>query len=113
MLRFKPEVRIVHLTAALADVLSAATFWSLRQRIDIEVNSIDDGAGVHLPNSRHGQSLAVDLDTVGDKIEDTRALAEFLWRALPAGYDVVFERDHVHVEYDAHRPPMRALPTDG
>ena len=110
MIRFKPEVRIVHFTPELAGLLAAASLWSLRARIDVEVNSIDDGAGVHKPTTRHGFSIAVDLDTVGDRVAELRALAEYLWRCLPPWYDVVFEGDHVHVEYDPHRPAMPATP---
>lgn len=105
-LRFKPEVRIVYLNSYLTHVFEAACLWSLRSRVDVEVNSVDDGAGVHLATSLHGWSLAVDLDTVADKPNETRELAEYLRRALPAGYDVIFETDHVHVEYDTHRPPL-------
>jgi hypothetical protein len=106
MLRFKPEVRIVHFTAQLHEVLALATLWSLIVRVDVEVNSIDDGAPIHMSGSLHGKSLAVDLDTVGDKPADTAALGERMRVSLPPQYDVVFEGDHVHIEWDAHRGPL-------
>lgn len=109
MMRFKPDVRVRLCRDELALVLREASQWSLLERIDVEVNSIDDGADVHMAASLHGRSLAVDLDTVGDKAADTQALAEHLRRALPPGYDVLLEADHVHVEYDTHRPPLRRL----
>lgn len=108
MLRVKPEVRIGLFTARLGAVLEAASAWSLRSRVDVEVNSVNDGPGVHLATSLHYFDLAVDLDTVGDKLDDVRALAEYLRRWLDPQYDVVFEGTHVHVEWDAHRPPLRA-----
>jgi hypothetical protein len=107
MLRFKPEVRIVELTAQLADALTLCAQWSLRARVDVEINSIDDGPGVHQQDSLHGSSLAVDADTVGDKPAETESLGEFLRRRLPAEWDVVFEGDHVHSEWDMHRRPLR------
>ncbi|MCA1834332.1 MAG: hypothetical protein LC750_16680 [Actinobacteria bacterium] len=111
-IQFKPEVRIVELTAAIADVLVLAGRWSLRANVGVEVNSIDDGAGVHQAGSLHGSSLAIDLDTVGDRPADLEALAEWLRRTLPAGYDLVYEGDHVHVEWDPHRPkPFRSITT--
>lgn len=107
MLRFKPEVRVAFWSEPLSTIVREASLWSLRAGVEVEVNSIDDGADIHIPTSRHGSSLAVDLDTVGDRRNDTRALAEFLWRVLPEEYDVVDELDHVHVEFDVHRPPLR------
>lgn len=112
MIRFKPEVRIGYIDARLADVLQAACVWSYRVRVDVEVNSIEDGFGVHMTDSLHYVGLAIDLDTVGDKEADTQELAEYLRRVLHPQYDIVFEGSHVHVEYDAHRPPLRrAVPS--
>lgn len=110
-LQFKPEVRITYLTPQLANVLQLATLWSLRTRIGVEVNSIDDGQNVHMQTTLHGYSLAVDLDTVGDKQPDTEELAEYMRRVLDPQYDIVWEGDHVHVEWDAHRGPLMRRPT--
>jgi hypothetical protein len=111
MLRFKPEVRIRVFRAELAGVLLEASLWSLLERVDVEVNSIDDSVHGLTGPTLHGSSLAIDLDTVGDKASDTHALGEYLRRALPAGYDVIFEGDHMHIEYDTHRPPLRKMVT--
>ena len=107
MLRYKPDVRIAVFTPRLGDVFAAACTWSLRSRVDVEINSINDGPGVHLATSLHYFDLAVDLDTVGDRPADLLALAEYLRCTLDPQYDVVFEGDHVHVEWDARRPPLR------
>lgn len=110
-LQFKPEVRIVSLTPQLVAVLELAALWSLRTRVGVEINSIDDGAAGRVGDTLHGLSLAVDVDTVGDKQQDIDELAEFLRRTLPPQYDVVWEKDHVHVEYDVHRGPISARRT--
>lgn len=107
MLRFKPEVRIGFLGEPLTDPLAAACRWSARTRIDVEVNSIEDGPQMHSIGSLHAYGLAIDFDTVGDRTADLEQLAEWFRRTLPATYDVVFEGDHVHVEYDTRRPPLR------
>lgn len=107
MIRFKPEVRISIFTSQITDVLFAASLWSVRVRVDVEINSIEDGPGVHMQGSLHPDGLAIDLDTVADKPADTLALGEYLRRALPAGYDVLFEGDHIHVEWDTKRPQLR------
>src|SRR5262249_55424995 len=110
-LRFKPEVRITYLTEQLTTVLLLASLWSLRTRIDVEVNSIDDGAPGRVGNTLHGYSLAVDLDTVGDKQPELDELAEYLRRTLNPQYDCVWEGNHVHVEWDARRGPLMRRPT--
>jgi hypothetical protein len=104
--QFKPEVRFTYLTPQLVTVLQLAALWSLRTRVGVEVNSIDDGPNIHMQTSLHGYSLAIDLDTVGDKMPDTQELAEFLRRTLDPQYDLVWEGDHVHVEWDVHRGPL-------
>jgi hypothetical protein len=107
VVRFKPEVRIGYFDRRLGDVFTAASVWSLEKRVDVEVNSIADGVGVHMPASLHPYGLAIDLDTVGDKPIDLRSLADYLRVWLPAPYDVVYETDHVHVEYDVKHPLLR------
>lgn len=98
MIRFKPEVRIVYFNQKLAHILQAACVWSLQERIDVEINSIDDSK--HGVKTLHGKSMAMDLDTVGDKPQDLKLLYEYLVVFLGRDYDVILEKDHVHVEYD-------------
>ena len=111
MIRFKPEVRIWYFSERLADVFECASVWSLKSRVDVEVNSINDPAPNRVPDSLHPFDLAVDLDTVGDRAADTEALADYLRRWLVPQYDVLFEGNHVHVEWDARRGPLRNTAT--
>lgn len=106
MIRFKPEVRIGFFTEQLGTVLAVAARWSARGGLDVEVNSINDGVNAHMAGSLHPFDLAIDLDTDGDFASDLPLLGEYLRRTLPPGFDVVLERDHVHVEYDVHRPAL-------
>lgn len=108
MLRFKPGVRVRTFTPQLAEMLAAAALWSEQIKIDVEVNSINDGDTIHMNDSLHGYDLAADLDTVGDAGNDLKRLFRFLRRVLPPQFDVVYENDHVHVEWDARRPPLPA-----
>lgn len=101
MLRFKPEVRIEFFDDRAGLVLHYASVWSLSTKIDVEVNSGKDST--HTAGSLHPHDLAWDLDTDGDKPEHLPLLARYLANRLPAGYDVVLEVDHVHVEFDTHR----------
>lgn len=109
MIRFAPGVQIAYYNSRLSPILEYASVWSLRARIDVDVNSIDDKG--HGPRTLHGDSLAVDLDTAGDVFADLVKMHKFLARYLPIEYDVVLEKDHVHVEWDVHRPtPPLAAP---
>jgi hedgehog signaling domain-containing protein len=56
--------------------------------------------GQHMTTSLHYAGLAVDVrtrDVAPDKIE---ALRRALADALGDAYDVVVEKDHIHIEYD-------------
>lgn len=108
MLRFKQGVRVRLMTWQLAEMLTAAALWSEQTRIDVEINSINDGDTIHQHDSLHGYDLAVDLDTVGDTTNDLKRLYRYLRRLMPPQFDVVFEGDHVHVEWDARRGPLPA-----
>ena len=101
MIRFLPAFRVGYWSAQLSTVLEAASRWSVAARIDVEVNHGADGT--HGAGSLHPDDLAWDLDTVGDAPADLAALYEYLRVWLPEGFDVVWEGDHVHVEWDVHR----------
>ena len=61
--------------------------------------------GKHGINSLHGDGLAVDLRTR----DFTDAWAQYLRNALGAGWDVVVESDHIHVERDPKKRPLQEL----
>ncbi len=98
---FKPEVRFNLFLPEMAKVLELASYWSAMNKMNVELNSGNDSA--HMSGSLHYFDLAVDLDTAGDKPEDLKSLHTYLSKTLPIGYDVIFEKNHVHVEWDAHR----------
>ncbi len=109
MLRFKDDVRIGYLTDALATMLRIASVWSLARKLDVQVNSIADSAPGRVPTSLHPFDLAIDVEPLGNTQADRQSLADYFRVQLPAGYDVVFENSHVHVECDAHRGPLREI----
>ena len=53
-----------------------------------------------MDGSLHYSGLAVDLDTAGDSYSHLLDLHGFLAKNLAGGYDTIFERDHIHVEFD-------------
>lgn len=54
--------------------------------------------GKHMRGSKHYTGDAIDLRCYDmKKVEETTKAID---KALGAGYDVVFEKDHIHIEYD-------------
>lgn len=109
MLRFKEDVRIGYFTDAIGVMLRVATCWSALHKTDVVVNSIADSAPGRVPTSLHPFDLAIDIEPLGNMQTDRQSLADYYRVQLPAGYDVVFESSHVHVECDAHRGPLREI----
>tara|TARA_R110002020_G_scaffold28193_2_gene90167 strand:+ start:6644 stop:6859 length:216 start_codon:yes stop_codon:yes gene_type:complete len=68
--------------------------WSQVTQEELIVTSLNDH--IHAPRSRHYRSLAIDLDTP----RDINGLASWLSAALQDPYEVINERNHVHVEWD-------------
>lgn len=62
------------------------------------ITSMYDGA--HMPGSFHYEGLAADLRTSMVPKERLPSLVAALRRKLPRYWDVVLEKDHIHVEYD-------------
>lgn len=108
MIRFMPGVQVNYFHSRLLPPLEYACAWALLARVAVDINSIDDKA--HGANSLHHFSLAIDLDTDGDRVEDLARLHGFLARYLPPEWDVVLEKDHVHVELDMRRKPVPIAP---
>lgn len=109
MLRFKPEVRIGMPNPQMHDVLVAAAVWSLTEGVDVHISSMQDPAPGRKADSLHQFGLAVDLNTDTNTAEDRASLGNYLRVALGAGYDLVLEADHVHIEWDMHRPPLKEV----
>jgi len=105
MIRFETNVRIAQWTGAFEAIFLNSSMWSNRSGQGVVINSIDDGK--HGTDTLHGLSLAVDLDTEGDDPKDLESLFQYLRRTMPAQYDVIFEGDHVHVEWDVKRNESR------
>jgi len=68
--------------------------WSQVTQEELFVTSLNDH--IHMPRSRHYRSLAIDLDTP----RDIDGLASWLSIALQEPYEVINEKNHVHVEFN-------------
>lgn len=101
MLKFNAGVHVNYFTPRLGNILEYASIWSLRAGEDVYVTSIDDRK--HGVGTLHGDSLAADLSVAGNVMEKLARMHRFLSRYLPGEYDVLLERDHIHVEWDTKR----------
>lgn len=90
MIRIKNGVtpRLLVLCAAAANTAAALG-------VDVTITAGTDGC--HMTGSKHYTGEALDIRLLGEHTEEFKAaLAERLGTA----YQVVLEKDHIHVEYD-------------
>lgn len=98
MIAIKPGVRIAGLSneALLAIMVARDVYAWYGQQERCVITSITDGD--HKAGSLHHTGRAIDLrlpaaHTVGDVVQ-------VLTDRLGVSYDIVLEKDHIHVEYD-------------
>jgi hypothetical protein len=65
---------------------------------ELTITSLDDG--VHKKDSKHYLGLACDCRTRDLKIRTLIDIVEDLRNTLGEDFDVVVEKDHLHIEYD-------------
>ena len=75
-----------------------------QHNIEVVITSGNDGR--HSVTSKHyaGNALDIRTRTLPSPEEDGRAIAQRLNQSLGRDFDVIFEGDHIHVEYDPKRP---------
>jgi len=101
-LSLKPGVATCGVGAEVFLIVHVALqVWDLRGEPSLTVTSLTDG--VHRTDSLHYKGLAVDI-RVRDLHNSPNVLCADLASALGQDYDVIFEIDHIHVEYDPDRP---------
>lgn len=96
LLKFKPTVvapRVCFIIAAAVNAKNALGFQS-----NTYVTSQNDS--LHMKGSKHYEDCAVDFRTNDMSKADVQRWAVAVRGRLGAGYDVVIEADHLHVEYD-------------
>jgi hypothetical protein len=98
-MRLKQGVSLKKIQPQVA--LAAIIINDIYEQYDIEcvITSVCDGK--HKPNSKHYEGLALDIRT--NNIPDMNMKAQIekdIKSALEDDFDVVFEGDHYHIEYD-------------
>lgn len=95
---FKSSVSVVSVQCVVFDIIIAAFSVSTLLGYDLIVTSISDGT--HKIGSKHYIGEAVDIRTFHMFAEDRRLFVSRLQSILGSGFDVVLEKDHIHVERD-------------
>jgi len=91
----KPQMAVAYTIAS--HIYRARGYWCT-------ITSASDGK--HGPNSLHYSGNALDLRTRDCKPDDLQMIYVSLRQALGAQFDVVLEKDHIHVEFDPKEPDV-------
>lgn len=100
--RLKDEsVDVANVAPGVLDEVIEAAKPSYQRRGNIEhfvVTSAHDGT--HSEDSLHDDGLAIDLRVWGFSESEAKRVTEELQATLGERYDVVYETDHIHIEFD-------------
>ena len=94
----KSGVKISGVQPELLIGLMIADAIYARYNTELVVTSLCDGK--HMSNSKHYQGLAADLRINNVLPAKLMELLSILKNALGVDFDVVLEKDHIHIEFD-------------
>jgi len=100
MLKSGVDLRGIKPQMAVAYTIASHIYRGLGYHCTI--TSASDGK--HGPNSLHYSGNALDLRTRDCKPDDLQMIYTSLRNALGGQFDVVLEKDHIHVEFDPKEP---------
>lgn len=87
-------------TETLAGIIVAAFVYQRNGHACTVTSLVSESPGIHKLKSLHDQGLAFDLRTQMIAKGKQPRMVDALKDALGDDYDVVLEKDHIHVEYD-------------
>lgn len=91
----KAGVSIERLKRPVRRILSRLVHLYAKQGLDLIVTSTYEGT--HSPSSLHYDDNAIDID---DPPEYKQAMTDDIKNLLGRDFDVILEKDHIHIEYD-------------
>lgn len=103
-MKIKAGVTLHGLTPQMTVALLAAYDAYSQYGTELVITSGNDGR--HSVTSKHYAGNAIDLRTrnLPRPQQDAVEIADILNTSLGRDFDVLFEGDHIHVEYDPKRP---------
>lgn len=109
MKHLKEGVECHPLTPVLLDALLRLAVLYHQYELVLVVTAVTDG--VHKPGSLHYRGYAADLRTRDVPSWQLPHLLDAIQRELGLAWDVVQEKDHLHVEYDPEHDGGKSLPS--
>lgn len=106
MLLLKPGVRVAGLRPEILFAIIAAERVCAEMGVDCVITACVDG--VHQAGSLHYCGLALDLRSRDFRPGDADKAIARLKQCLGTDYDVVLEKDHIHVEFQQKQPLTHA-----
>lgn len=103
-MKLKAGVKVSSIQPAVLLALVAAQEEYQKHNTELVITSADDSH--HASTSLHYSGNAVDLRTrtLPNPRIDGQQIANTLDEKLGRDYDVIFEGDHIHIEYQPRRP---------
>ena len=95
-MQLKPGVRIYGIRPEMVWALSACSEVYRKEGYELVVTSISEGK--HQRASKHYTGCAADLRM--HMLPNPGLIVQFLRQALGEDFDVVLEKDHIHIEFD-------------
>ncbi len=97
-MRLKFSVKYNYAFQAIADANTIANDVYRQFGYNMTKTSVDDSK--HGPTTLHGKGLAFDIRTKDLKPGDGQKITQEIISCLTQDFDVIFEGDHIHIEYD-------------
>lgn len=95
------SVKIHGIRPELVYALHVADMLYMEYGQELVITSLNDGE--HAPTSLHYAGCAADLRSRYFSEKSARQLADELNKKLGIDFDVIFEANHIHVEYQPRR----------
>lgn len=101
MVQFKDGVSVDGIKKEIiALIVILNTYFELRIGKELVVTSCTDGK--HMKGSKHYSGYAIDIRTRHLNALEISKLVAWFKSHYEREYDMVVEKDHIHVEYDPH-----------
>lgn len=100
----KSSVQLRYLKPQMIIALIVATEIYRNYQLNLVITSGDDSDKVHMANSKHNTGLALDFRTRDMNQTVKNSIVANLRACLNSEYDIVLEKDHIHIEYDPKSP---------
>ena len=101
MVEFKDGVSVDGIKKEIITLIAILNcYFYLRIGKPLVITSCTDGK--HMKGSKHYSGYAIDIRTRHLNVQEIEKLIIWFKNSYDKEYDIVLEKDHIHVEYDPH-----------